>query len=302
MGQSLYDIIQNMLNSVMNMINTPGNQYYLPTWVQANGYDPYGTSTGMSWTVTLTDPNVIQTAANICISIQIDNNPCQDPNAQYIGAQQNPVLVLGTGQPGGMLVTGARNAYMASMNADPNNPYNITAVCNLSTLPSPFPPSIQLVGNFTFTQYCCCSLDGSTCSQTPTPQIGTGNFVATMNGQPTVTIQFNITNLAPNVLDIAVTGITFTPPYQPGTQVPNISITVQITSIPEGANQESYNNLAMEAFNSSAALQNINQQINLIMNDPAQLSFMSNVLTGVIDGYLKANNLYPFGPVTMAVF
>lgn len=301
MGQSLYDIIQGMLANVLSMINTPGNSYYLPTWVVANGYDPYGNNNGLSWSVTLTDPSVISAAAAICPTIDITGSPCDNPNAYFIGAQINPTLVLGTGQPGGMLISGAQNAFMASMNADPNNPYNITAVCNLSTL-SNFPPNLVLSGQFTFTQYCCCSVDGTTCSQTPSAQVGTGTFTATMVGTPSVTIYFQITKLEQNVLNISVSQIVFTPPYQPGTNVPNITITVDIQSIPLGANRQSYNNLAEEAFNSSAALQNINQQINNVMNDPVQLAFMSNVLTGVIDGYLQSKGLYPFGPLSMAIY
>jgi len=37
MSGSIQEVIQNMLNSVLPIINTPGTSYYLPTWVQANG-------------------------------------------------------------------------------------------------------------------------------------------------------------------------------------------------------------------------------------------------------------------------
>jgi len=187
------------------------------------------------------------------------------------------------------------------MNADPNNPYNITANGVISQLLN-MAQNVVLSGQFVFTQYCCCSVDGSTCNQAASAQVGTGTFTATIIGNPTYQINFQITNLAQNVLDIAVTSFTFTPPYQPGTQIPNIGVAVDIQSIPTGANRQSYNNMAMQAFNSSAALQNIGQQINLILGDPAQLAFFSNVLTGVIDGYLRDSGQYPFGPATMAVF
>jgi hypothetical protein len=305
MGQSIHDIIQNMLNNVQIMINsnTPGNQYYLPTWLVNNNYDPYGANKAISWTVVLTDPGVIQTAASICPTIDITSSPCQDPNAQFIGAQNNnPTLQLGDPNVQGSLqVTGASNADMTAMISDPNNPYNITASGAISTLPN-LPQNVILTGQFTFTQYCCCSTDNVTCQGPPVPEVGTGTFTATMVGTPTFQIYFQITNLAQNVLDIKVVGMTFTPPYQQGTQTPNIQVTVNITSIPTGANRQSYNNMAMLAFNSPSALQNIAQQINVILGDPAQLSFFSTVLTGVIDGYLKDNNLYPFGPLQMAVY
>jgi hypothetical protein len=187
------------------------------------------------------------------------------------------------------------------MNSDPNNPYNITATGNISTLPN-FQQNVILNGQFIFTQWCCCSVDNVTCQGPAVPEVGTGTFTATIIGSPTFQIYFQITTLAQNVLDIQVTGMTFTPPMQPGTQTPNIQVAVDITSIPKGANRQSYNNMAMLAFNSPSALKNIAQQINAILGDQAQLSFFSTVLTGVIDGYLQANNLYPFGPLTMAVY
>lgn len=42
MSDSIQKVIQDMLNSVLPIINTPGGPYYLPTWIQTNGYDPFG--------------------------------------------------------------------------------------------------------------------------------------------------------------------------------------------------------------------------------------------------------------------
>lgn len=300
MGQTLQQIIQGLLDKVTSMVNTPGNAYYLPTWIVNNGYDPFGAKTGMSWNVTITDANVISAAATICPTVDIVKSVCADGSS--IGAPNtNPSLVLGSGQPGGMLVSGGSNAFVSSLTANPSNPYQIVGTGSISTLPSPLPPNLVVSGDFTFTQYCCCSTDGSTCSTPPAAVVGTGTFKSIVNGSPQIQINFEITKLAPNVMDIAVTSMTFTPPMKPGTQTPDITVTVDITNIPEGADRKSYNNMAEEAFNSSAALQNVSQQINAVMNDPAQLAFIGGLLTQVIDGYLRDNHQYPFGPLTMSL-
>jgi hypothetical protein len=303
MGQLLYQIVQNMLNQVLSMVNTPGNAYYLPTWVTSNNFDPYGKNIGMKWGVTLTDPGVIEAAAGICPTVDIVKSVCSGQSSGIGAPNNNPTLVLGSGQPGDMLVTGASNAYLATLSLpDPNLPFNIVGTGSISTLPSPLPQNLVITGDFTFTQWCCCSLDNTTCCTTPAPVVGTGTFTATVNGPCQVMVNFSITDLAPGVLNIGVTSMTFTPPMQAGTQTPNITVTVDITGIPVGANRQSYNNMAEEAFNSPTALQNVNQQINAVMNAQEQLTFMGNLLTNLIDGYLKANNLYPFGPPTLAVF
>ena len=75
---SIQQVIQDMLNSVLPTINTPGGQYYLPTWIQTNGYDPYGKTEAMTWSVSLSDPTVIQTAASICAQIYLGwGNPAR---------------------------------------------------------------------------------------------------------------------------------------------------------------------------------------------------------------------------------
>jgi hypothetical protein len=299
MGQSLQQIIQGLLDKVLSMVNTPGNSYYLPTWMVSHGYDPYGTQTAMSWSVQLTDPNVISAAATICPSIQVFKETCPD-NFSIGAPNTNPSLVLGSDKPGGMLVSGGSNAYVAALISDTFDPYLIIGRGTISSLPSPLPPNLVVSGDFTFTQYCCCSQDQTTCIATPVPVVGTGTFKATVNGPSQIQVNFAITKLAQGQLDIGVTSMTFTPPMQAGKQVPDITVTVDITNIPEGANRASYNGLAEEAFNSDAALQNVNQQINAVMNAPGQLQFIGKVLTQVIDGYLMDNHQYPFDKASLA--
>jgi hypothetical protein len=299
MAGSLQQLVQEMLDKVKPMLNTPGNAYYLPTWVVQNQYDPYGKTQAMQWSVTLSDPSIIQTAASICPTLDITDSPCGDTSS-FIGApNNNPTLVLGTGQPGGLLVSGCSNAYMPSMLADAADPYNIVAVVQLSTLPN-FAKNVQITGQFVFTQFCCCSADGKTCNNAPSPHVGKGTFSAIVNGSPSITVNFRIVDLRPGVLTIGVQTVTFAVPTKGGAY--DISVTVDIQSIPLGANRQSYNNMAQNAFNSPSGLTNIVQQINAVMNDPSQKAFMGKVLTGVIDGYLRDNHQYPFDGSTLAVF
>ena len=130
--------------------------------------------------------------------------------------------------------------------------------------------------------------------------MGSGKFNATIEGSATATITFKITDLAPGVLTIGVQGINLVMPTKNGN--PAITIAIDITSIPKGVNSKTYNDAAMEAFNSSQGLNNIAAQINSIMNQPVQLATIGNILTQVIDGYLKSSHQYPFNAASLALF
>src|SRR5271165_68518 len=300
MSGSIQEVIQNLLNSVLPIINTPGTSYYLPTWVLTNGYDPYGKTEAITWSVALTDQTVIQTAASICAQLYQNGEVCKDPNAFYIAASGNPpVLVAGGNDPGDLLISGFSNAVMASMTSQTSDPYTIVAIAKFSTLPN-FPPNAVISGKFTFTEYCCCSLDQKVCTTTPEAAVGSGKFIATIDGSATATITFKITDLSPGVLTIGVQGINLVMPTKNGN--PAITITIDITSIPKGVNSKTYNDAAMEAFNSPQGLNNIAAQINSIMNQPVQLATIGDILTQVIDGYLKNSHQYPFNAASLALF
>src|SRR5215813_3683147 len=251
MSGSIQQVIQDMLNSVLPTVNTPGGQYYLPTWIQTNGYDPYGKTEAMTWSVSLSDPTVIQTAASICAQIYQGGEPCSDPDAFYIAAPgTQPTLVLG-GSPGDLLISGFSNAVMTSMTSQASDPYTIVAIVNFSTLPN-YPSNGVISGKFTFTEYCCCSLDQKVCTTAPEAAVGSGNFTAKIDGSATATITFKIIDLASGVLTIGVQGINLVMPTKNGN--PAITITIDITSIPKGVNSKTYNDAAMEAFNSPQGL------------------------------------------------
>lgn len=300
-GDSTQQLIQSMLNSVLPTMNTPGTSYYLPTWVTTNGYDPYGATEVMHWPVTLTDPTVLQTAASICAQIGMNGEPCSDPDAFYIGAPGNsPVLVVGGDNLGDLLISGFSNAVMSSMTSEASDPYTIYAQVYFSTLPN-YPSNTQISGNFTFTEYCCCSDDQKTCITTPDAQTGSGTFTATINGSAIGSITFKITDLAPGVLTIGVQSVVFSVPLNADGN-PAITITIDITSIPPNVNSQTYNDAAMEAFNSPQALFNIVTQMNAIMSQPTQLAAIGTILTQLVDGYLKNNHQYPFNAASLALF
>jgi len=302
MSDPLVPIIQKMLDQVKSMINTPGasNSYYFPTWIKANGYDPYGKDNALQWDLSITDPTIVSQANAICPTIDIQDSPCPDPQS-FIGVPQKyPSLTLGGPTPGQLVVSGVQNAFMNSMTCDVNSPLQLQAVMFLSTLPN-FPKNVVINGNFSFTQYCCCSSDGNVCSGPPVPEIGTGTFSATFNSTPTITLFFDITNLSPGVLNIAVRKINFIPSANwPGSA--DITVAIDIKSIPKTSKKDAYNNMAMAAFNSADGLKQLVQQINAVMNDPSQLAFMGTALTNVIDGYLKSSHQYPFDGSHLALF
>src|SRR5687768_10171418 len=70
------------------MMNTPGNDYYLPTFVSKNGYDTYGP---FRWDLAnLMDQKLLNAAAGICPAISIQRTtPCGD-DLYYISAAPPP--------------------------------------------------------------------------------------------------------------------------------------------------------------------------------------------------------------------
>jgi hypothetical protein len=302
MSDPLAPIIQKMLDQVMGMINNPApsNSYYFPTWLKANGYDPYGKDKVLQWSLSITDPTIVSQANAICPTIDIQDSPCPGPQS-FIGVPQKyPSVTLGGPKPGQLVVSGAQNAFMKSMTCDVNSPLQLQAVMLLSTLPN-FARNVVISGDFDFTQYCCCSADGNVCTGPPVPEIGTGTFSATCNSTPTITLFFDITKLSPGVLNIAVNKINFIPSANwPGSA--DITVAIDIKSIPKTSKKDAYNNMAMAAFNSADGLRQLVQQINAVMNDPSQLAFMGTALTNVIDGYLKSSHQYPFDGSYLALF
>jgi len=301
MSQTLQEIVQNMLNGVVTTLNQPGTQWYLPTWLTANGYDPYGTNRTLVWSFTLNSQDMLVAAGNICSDIGVANpDVCASYKDFYIADPANaPLLTLG-GTPNALLISGASNAVVTALTAQGNDiPMPISGQIQLSTQPN-LPSQISITGNFSLLQHCCCSTDQSTCDAASLPYTGAGTFEADIVGTSTCNLSVQITQISPGVLTLNVSSITLIPPTSGG--VPVINTTVNITSMPAGANVQSYNNLAEEAFNDPAGKQHIVDQINAVLNQPEQLQAINTALTQVVDSYLKSNNLYPFNNASYALF
>lgn len=294
--------IQQMLDSFYPQLNNPASgNYYLPNFIANNHYDPYGP---FDWNIgQLTDKGLLEAAAAICPSIDINSSPCGD-TASYITAAippNYPTLSIAQGAIGGL-----RNAVLLRPIAQPPDGMTINAEVDFGTLTN-FPQPITIAGNFTFVNYCCCSNDGSSCSGPPRPETGTGNFSATLpnpvtspNARGKALMVFKITDLAPGVLNLAVQSVSFVPPLDGDGSV-SMAMTINITSIPKGANPQSYSNQAEKAFNSAQARQTIIASINATLMQSGNLTTISKLLTNVIDGYLRDNHQYPFDGSSFAI-
>jgi hypothetical protein len=278
--------VQQLLDSTYPIMNTSSSPYYLPTFMKQNGYDPYGP---FEWTLAnLTDPTLLNAAAGICPAISIQSTPCQaDPF--YISATPPPYPSL---QLTNSTIVGMSNCAAERPIAGGGDGRQITMQMDFSTLPN-LASAVTLNGLFVFTQYCSCSKDGKTPDGPGQQEIGRGSYTATIPSSNMV-IQFAITNLATNVLTIAVTSVAFNIPNA-SDGGPNMSISINITSIPPGVGRDAYNNVAMTAFGNPGSRAQILAQINVAMNLPSILQKVGNVLTQEIDGYLQANHRYPFG-------
>lgn len=300
------EFIQQMMDNLYPQLNTPGGPYYLPTFVVSNNYDPYGP---FAWNLgQLTNQDILNSAATICSSIDIvAGGYCgSDPSMNYITAPippNYPTLSMDSAFLGGM-----KNVVAERPIAQPPDGRTVVLQVDFGTL-SNFPVPITIGGNFTFTNYCCCSNDPNQkqCTGAPQPQVGTGTFSATMpsastpNARGNAIITFAITDLAPGVLNLAVRKVQFNPPLAPDGQTPSMDVAINITSIPVGANRDSYNGTAVKAFNSPQAQQLIITQINQTMNEPNNLATISNLLTKAIDGFLRDNHQYPFDGASFAL-
>jgi hypothetical protein len=295
------EFIQQIMDGIYPKLNEPGTPYYLPTFVTANHYDPYGP---FNWNVgQLTDKDLLNAAAAICPSIDIVSGSGCTEEQSYITAAippNYPTLLITNAYIGGL-----KNALAERPIAQPPDGRVIIMQVDFGTLAS-FPSAITISGNFTFTNYCCCSNDGKNCVGSPKSEVGTGNFTATLPGPESPgargngVITFAITALAPGVLNLAVQSVKFTPPLSSGGG-PSMGVVINITSIPKGSNPQSYSNMAMKAFNSDQARQSIINSINLTLNEPGNLATFGDILTKEIDGYLRENHQYPFDGSSFAI-
>jgi hypothetical protein len=303
--QSEQDLIQQMLDKIYPILNDKNGGFYLPTFVRNSKYDPYDLPVKWSWN--LTDSNSIDTAGIICQDVAINDNtyPCTPATDSYILDPSVTVTLSLTD----VVIAGLSNIFTQRPTVAADG-VTVTQIVELSTLtPPPYPPpttpSVTVGGNFVLTLNCCCSADKKTCvTGTSSQQTGTGTFLATIpNPKDTVktptmaALTFVIEQISPGVLTIKATNVAFTLPVnQDGNQ--SIFVDINITSTGE---QESYNQLAENAFNSASGIQTLLTDVNQQLNTESALGQFSDVITNEIDGYLKQNHMYPFNSPSFAI-
>ncbi|HXR78098.1 MAG TPA: hypothetical protein VN737_19105 [Bryobacteraceae bacterium] len=294
MSETQQQFIQDILNKVYPYLNQPTNQFYLPTFIQKNGLDPYSPPTGSTWGIhDLNDQSVLDQIGPVCSAIQLnaDNNPCSGNQNYNAVPNKGPDITLSN-----IVVTGVSNAYVESATAVSSDGYTIEIVINFSTL-SNYQSSITVTGNFSLTLYCCCGAGQTGCQQSGTagnPEVGSGTFVIKITSSSAKgTIQ--ITDLQEGTLDLEAKSVNYTADPK------NISIIPTITSIPKNT-EKSYNNLVQEAFSSADTLKFVLAQVNVQLNTQNALNLMGSIISKDLDAFLQANHQYPFGPVSSAAF
>ena len=309
MSQSWQQLIQQSLDGVKTTLNSPGNSYFLPTWLPNNGFDPYGKKVAMNWGFALSGKEMSSAANNICTAVQEnETSVCPTEEYLYVGDPSNPAVLTLGGAPGDMLVSGFSNASIQTLEAVGTSfPMQINAVIQFSTLAN-YPPNPTVSGNFKLVQNCCCSDNTSgpavcVSGGASTSYTGAGTFTAVVTGSCVATATVYITTIANRVMDFSVSALSLKAPLDSQGN-PNIKTSVTITdfskNMPEKAKQ-SYNNLADEAFNGADGRNQILAQINSIMNVKGQLDAIGTALTKLVDEYLQSINKYPFGPMTSSM-
>lgn len=285
------DYIQQALDTAYPAFNQAGTPYYLPTLLQDSKYDPYGP---FEFDIAqLTDQNLLNAAAGICPDISIQSSPCADPFYVSAPAPPNyPSLSLQN-----CSINGMSNCAAERPIAGGGDGRLITMQIDLS--PPALPTPVTLTGAFIFTQYCCCSKDGTTPEPPPQPEVGKGTFTTTIPSSNMV-LTISITNIQPGVLDLVVSSVAFNVPNG-SDGGPNMTVQLDITSIPQGANRDSYNNVAMEAVGGVPSRISILGQIQAAMNQSDALSKVGNMISQNIHQYLSNYHLYPFNGASAAI-
>lgn len=284
--------IQQILDQVYPVLNDPSSSYYLPTFIRSNGYDPYNVTS--PWTWNLNDATTLKTAGSACLDIAADdeNYPCTvATNAYILDPTVMPVLKLTQ-----VSLQGFSNAH-SERPVCQSDGVTIIQTVDFSTLGPPQPAQVTITGNFELDLNCCCSQDKLSCLPSTSSQYkGTGTFLATIPSS-SVTITYSITDLAPNVLTIAVSKVVLNVPNGQG-GLPNIQVTVHILS---AGDVQAFNNLANEAFNSAAGLDTILANTQTFLNTADALQLFGKIVTDEVDGYLRANHDYPFNNPSLSI-
>ena len=290
---TIRELVQEMLDKLWPELNDPlsngqPNPLYLPAIIQKEGYDPYAIG---SWTLGFID-----------VGTGNRNQIC-GPTGQI--QQQNWIDSTSTPNPY-VLISSATLIGVSNIEASTatavGSGYTILAKADLSVLPT-HPRSstvtvsseISISGSFELHQWCCVTTDFVHCaSPAPPPdvQVGTGSFAAVIP-KSRADLWLEITSLAPDVFQLAVTSVSFV--------ASTVAFSANITSVPR-SQQAHWNTVANQALNSGEATGAMIDHINDVMNQPNERNKLGDTLTQKIDAYLKENHKYPFDNPHEAIF
>lgn len=264
----------------------------------------------MSSLLPTSDPNIIQFVVDLFYKqtiepsspqflpklIQGQTNPTYEP---YLYTQPfNPVALTDLGAASAVCSTqgGATDNYMVTPDTTPllslthlqiagisnalpspatvtNDTIAITAV--LSTYPSSVAPApLTISGDFSLTQYCCETTDFTTCAAPSAPFVGTGTFaVSIMDSTAQVSVLVGVD--ANNELVATVQSLQ----WLASDSATNITATVDILSIPEDADRDTWNSYTEEALNSATARTQLVASVQQMMGESATLASLSALIT-----------------------
>jgi hypothetical protein len=254
------NLIQFVVDLFYKQAIDPSSPQFLPTLIQGQTnptYEPYSYTQPFN-PVALTD---LSAASAVC--------------STQGGATENYIVTPDTTPL--LSLTNLQIAGISNALPDPatvtNDTIAITAA--LSTYPSSVAPApLTISGDFSLTQYCCETTDFSTCAAPSGSFVGTGTFVVRIKNstaEASVLVGVN----ADNELVATVQSLQ----WLASDSATNIIATVDILSIPQDADRDTWNSYTEEALNSAAARQKLVASVQQMMGESATLASLSTLIT-----------------------
>jgi len=252
------DILGFLIEAFYASAIRPGSPLFLPSLIQAQrepAYEPY---TVGGWEG-FTTANAGEAAQLICSGEGgVDETYIPPPGAV-------PALELESVQIAGI------------SNVLPDRPLIrddvVSGSAELSSWEATVAPAPLVVsGRFRLTQSCCLSTDRRTCIAAPVPFVGTGTFDVTIRAsRACAVIDASVEARGPTASVRAIE-------WSAAATTTNIVATVEIDTVPEGADREIWNRAAEEALNSTTAIEAFVQNVGAVLNAPATLASFSALL------------------------
>jgi len=262
------DILGFLIETFYASAIRPGSPLFLPKLIQAQRnptYEPYVVGSWERFTVA----NAGEAAQLVCAGQG-------EPHETYIPPPEAvPAVELEAVQIAGI------------SNVLPDRPGiaqdRVSGTAALSSWEAAIAPAPMVVsGRFRLTQSCCLTSDGRTCAAAPTPFVGTGTFDVTIKAsRASAAIDVSIEGRRPTA---SVRSIG----WSAAATQSNIAATVEIDTIPPGANRQNWNELARGVLNSETAIEAFVQNVGAVLEAPATLASFSTLLAEGLRAILDA--------------